>query len=111
VLIDRPNKEWDQKISKFVLMKAVTLHSNPTAARTQQLEQERDDHGIPLTSSEFNHKIFKEERDLVKPLKSFSLLHDVWSVELLRDYLVYIKTSFHPEMKLEAKLLLVSVDC
>jgi DNA helicase MCM9 len=77
VLMDTASKDWDTQVSTFLLLQAVTRGDGDT------------------------------EKPLIDRDSRTMLSVDTWSLETLRQYINHIKTYVHPEMKAEARCLLM----
>lgn len=80
VMIDMPEKNWDKEVSRFLLARAV---QDP-----ELLVQSRSTSSTVFDNSDI------------------STLH--WSIDILRQYIVYVKHAIQPVMSDEARLLLVN---
>lgn len=75
VLLDIPQKDWDKKISTFLLQQALVDNKNR-----------------PLVS------------------QSISPANKLWTFDMLKKYILFVREELNPEMSIEARTVLVSTQ-
>lgn len=87
ILLDSPQKEWDKRVSTFLLQQAVNAGAGAGSDNNakKNINNERR-HSI-------NNKQYPEESS--------------WELLKLRDYIAYVKQHFQPVMSKEAQFLLM----
>ena len=86
---DNPNKDWDKKVSTYLLQQAVGVGERDHKV-VGELGQGGSGHGHGAAAA---------------PSLS-SLTNTTWTVDTLRHYIAYVKYSFHPTMSSAAATLL-----
>jgi DNA helicase MCM9 len=98
VLLDTPSKEWDKRVSTFLLQQSIVTSDNNNNNNNNNLKI------IPTNQQSIenikNIKIKIEEKNIKNE-------NENWSIEKLRDYIIFIKNRKHPVLTFEARFLLV----
>lgn len=87
MLLDSPQKEWDKRVSTFLLQQAVNAGSGGDSR---------------INKSNNNRKNMSGSAG-----KGEKVVEDQWDIGRLRDYIAYVKHTFQPTMSKEAQLLLM----
>lgn len=86
MLLDSPQKEWDKRVSTFLLQQAVNAGSGGDSRNKSNSSRKN-----------MSGSVGKREK----------VVEDQWDIGRLRDYIAYVKHAFQPTMSKEAQLLLM----
>ena len=87
VLLDSPQKEWDKRVSTFLLQQAVNAGSEGESRKNKSNSNRKN----------INGTVGKGEK----------AVEEQWEIGRLRDYIAYVKHAYQPTMSKEAQLLLM----
>jgi DNA replicative helicase MCM subunit Mcm2 (Cdc46/Mcm family) len=99
ILLDAPEKEWDKRVSTFLLQQAV--QSKSSASKGGKAAE-----GDTSSRDRVNSQAQKQKQTVGEDAGTGSGSGS-WPMERLRDYIAYVKATFNPSMGPEAQALLV----
>ena len=111
ILIDIPQKEWDKRVSTFLLQNAID------AGLSKKLnyiggDNDEDDTVYQSNSLDNANKkcclSYSQDDDSTIDGNN-SVNTKCWSIPILREYIAFVKYRFHPVMSEEAKVLCIYV--
>eukprot|EP01038_Epipyxis_sp_PR26KG_P007770 gene7770-10556_t len=93
VLLDTPNKEWDKRVSTFLLQQAVKNKANCSNNTANDNNIKMNNGGTSSRLSDF--------------IRENAIEADHWNVNTLRQYITCVKNTIHPVLSEEARCLLM----
>lgn len=109
ILIDTPQKEWDKKVSTFLLQNAIDngIFKKATYNADNNDNDEKDDKSNILDSTNKRHRVTNNinSQEDVSAIDGNIVNTKCWSVPILREYIAFVKHRFRPVMSEEAKVI------
>lgn len=107
VMIDSPNKDWDKRVSTFLLYKAVSQNTKYNKENPVSNNVNNINHSNRLSILSGKDEDSSERQKELEREKEQELINSLWNVQTLRQYISVIKVKLKPVMSDEAKLLLM----
>jgi len=108
ILIDTPQKEWDKRVSTFLLQNAI---DSGLSKKLNYIDNDDNDN-----DNDQNNSLDNNNNNNMKCHLNYSQDDDsyidgnnnvntkCWSIPILREYIAFVKCRFHPVMGEEAKV-------
>lgn len=110
ILIDTPQKEWDKKVSTFLLQNAIDIGiSKKVTYSAEDDDCIETENKVLHDTSNRNRKtgnINSQDNDTTTDGTNI-VNTKCWSVPILREYIAFVKQRFHPVLGDEAKVILL----
>jgi len=107
ILIDTPQKEWDKKVSTFLLQNAIDtgIHKNVTYSADNDDDNETQNKVLGDTRKRSHTSSTINSQDDISTDGTNIVNTKCWSVPILREYIAFVKQRFHPILGEEAKVI------
>lgn len=111
ILIDTPQKEWDKRVSTFLLQNAIDNGISKKLTYNAENDDDNDyDNKNHILEGKRKHiatnNTNSQEEDAIADGNNV-VNNKCWSVPILREYIAFVKQRFHPVMSEEAKVLYI----
>jgi DNA replicative helicase MCM subunit Mcm2 (Cdc46/Mcm family) len=126
VLLDKPDRDWDVRVSTHLLEAAISEipaadnssnHKQTTTSGAHATDGGSNELSALLMNAKSINNISNgnnssnDNKSSTSSSPEAQLLNECWSMNTLKAYVEFVKKNFHPMLKPEAGYLLVSVSC
>ena len=114
ILIDTPQKEWDKRVSTFLLQNAIDagLSKKLNYICDDNDDDDTNDQSTSLDNTSKKCRLGHISQDDDSTIDGNNNVNTkCWSIPILREYIAFVKYRFHPVMSEEAKVSYIYIIC